>query len=345
MQKKELQMKEKVKNRKAYLDKEHNFTIREEDVPEPECLEVLVQIKANGICGSDVHFFKEGKLGNFIVTKPYVPGHECSGVVAAVGSGVKGFREGDAVTIEPGIPCGKCSLCRDGRYNLCPDVVFLSAPPVDGTFCDYVCVPYDMVFKIPEGLPFDEAAMIEPAAVAVQAVKRAVFPKGASGTVIGAGPIGLLTMQAFKAAGGGSVTCVDTNRFRLDFAKRLGADAVYNPTFIIPKTDVAFETAGADKATESLFSYLNPGGCAVQVGWPRSNHVPMDIARFIEKELTYVSVNRYANAYPAAIRWISDGRIKVKEMITHRFNLDDVSEAFSFTAENQSVVIKTVVLN
>lgn len=337
-----------MKNRKAYLDPEHRFTIRREEIPEPGENDVVVKIRANGICGSDSHFYKEGRLGNFVVDRPYVPGHECSGTVFAAGKAVRNMSEGDTVTIEPGIPCGRCKYCREGRYNLCPDVRFLSAPPENGTFCDYVCVPGDMVFKVPGGLPFEEAAMIEPAAVAVQAVKRAVFPKGASGIIIGAGPIGLLTLQAFKAAGGGEAACVDINSFRLEFAGKIGADKVIKITDgKLPdiKADVVFETAGSDSATESLFGYLEPGGCAVQVGWPRSNHVPMDIAAFIERELTYVSVNRYANAYPAAIRWISDGRIKVRELITHRFDFEDIAEAFRFTAQNPGEVIKTIVMN
>ena len=336
-------------NRKAYLDKEHRIAIRREDIPKPGPKDVVVRIQANGICGSDVHFFKEGKLGNFIVQEPYLPGHECSGSIAALGSEVQGFAVDDLVTVEPGIPCGVCAYCRSGRYNLCKAVVFLSAPPVDGTFCDYLRIRADMVFPIPKRMSFEEAAMVEPCAVAVQAVNRARFRNGASGIVVGAGPIGLLTMQAFKAAGGGRVTCVEMNDFRRAAAKKLGADAVFDPSSgdaeLNDSSEVVFETAGADSATEVLFRYAAPGGCAVQVGWPRSNLVKMDIARFIEKELDYVGVNRYANAYPTAIQWLCDGRFAVKDLITHTFPFDKVAEAFDFTAKNPGKVIKTVVVN
>lgn len=337
------------KNRKAYLDAQHRITIKHEEIPGPGNFEVLVKIEANGICGSDIHFFNEGKLGNFIVKEPYIPGHECSGTIAEIGKDVKGFSVGDHVVLEPGIPCGKCSFCRSGRYNLCMDVVFLSAPPINGTFCDYICIPSDMVYHIPKELTFEEGAMIEPAAVAVHAVNRARFRKGCTALVVGAGPIGLLTLQAFKAAGGGKVICSDINDYRLEFAKKLGANEVINPDkeniSMQNIAEVVFETAGSDRATASLFQYASPGGCVVQVGWPRSSFVGMNIAQFIEKELDYIAVNRYANAYPIAIQWICDGRIKVKEMITHKFYFEKIEEAFKFTGENPGKVIKTIVLN
>ena len=146
-------------NRRLYLNEKHELYLVTEDIPEPGEHEVLVQIKANGICGSDIHFYHEGRLGNFVVDRPYVPGHEASGVVVKNGPGAKRFKAGDRIVIEPGIPCGHCRMCKEGRYNLCPDVVFLSAPPIDGTFCDYVCVNEHFLFAMPEGLSFEAAAL------------------------------------------------------------------------------------------------------------------------------------------------------------------------------------------
>ena len=334
-------------NRKAYLDKEHKLTIKEEKIPSPKADEVLVKIKANGICGSDIHFYREGRLGNFIVEKPYVPGHESSGIIEAIGSKVKGFSIGDPVVIEPGIPCGTCSYCKSGRYNLCPDVTFLSAPPINGTFCDYISIRHDMVFHIPKTLSFEEAAMVEPVAVGVHAVNRARFKNGDTAIILGAGPIGLLTAQAFKAAGGGKVICVDYNEERLALAKKIGIDMVSLPADISIEgtVDVVFETAGASKATAAAFSYCRPGGCVVQVGWPGGNIVEMNIATFLDKELDYVAVNRYANAYPAAIQWISDEVINVKDLITNHFSLDQISEAFEYSSKNPDKVVKTIVVN
>lgn len=334
-------------NRRAYLDQEHHFTIKEESIPSPKHDEVLIQIKANGICGSDIHFYKEGRLGNFVVDRPYVPGHESSGIIVEVGSGVSAFSKGDHVVIEPGIPCGLCSYCKSGRYNLCPDVVFLSAPPINGTFCDYVAIRHDMVFRIPDTLSFEEAAMVEPVAVGVHAVNRARFQKGDTAIILGAGPIGLLTAQAFKAAGGGETICVDFNESRLAFAKKVGVDKVALPSdsSLEGAADVVFETAGANKATASTFQYCRPGGCVVQVGWPGGNIVEMNIATFLDKELDYVAVNRYANAFAASIKWISEGKINVKDLITDRFSFDRISEAFEYSSKNPDKVLKTIVLN
>lgn len=335
-------------NRCAYLNSNHQIEIIRRDIPEPGKDEVLVKIIANGICGSDVHFFNEGRLGNFIVDRPYIPGHEASGVIVGMGENAGNFSLGEHVVIEPGIPCGKCRYCRSGRYNLCSSVVFLSAPPINGTFCDYISVRSDSVFKIPENLSFEKAALIEPVAVAVHAVNRATFHNGVTAAVVGAGPIGLLTLQAFKAAGGGRVICLDRLDRRLETAKELGADEIVNVRDgIIPAdiADVVFETAGSSKATETIFNLARPGGSVVQVGWPEKNIVAMNIAQFIEKELNYIGVNRYANAYPAAIKWVSDGRINVERLITHRFDFNRIEEAFKFTSDNKEDVIKTIVLN
>ena len=336
-------------NRMAYLDVQHRFTLIEGSVPEPREDEVVVKIVANGICGSDLHFFSEGRLGNFVVTKPYIPGHEASGIIVGIGSKVQGLSVGNHVVIEPGIPCGRCRYCRSGRYNLCREVIFLSAPPINGTFCDYIAIRYDSVHVIPGNMLLEHGALVEPTAVAVHAVNRARFCKGDTAVVVGVGPIGLLTLQAFKAAGGGKVICMDKIPKRLELAKELGADEVIDIAQVNSElhdiADVVFETAGSAKATSTLFELVRPGGCVVQIGWPGGNIVDMNIATFIDKELDYVAVNRYANAFQTAISWISDGRINVESLITHKYPLNQIEEAFRFTLMNPTETIKTVVVN
>lgn len=336
------------KNRCIFLSADHKFTMRECEIPVPADDEVLIKIAYNGICGSDIHFYSEGKLGNFIVTNPYIPGHEASGTVEGVGSSVRGFNPGDKVVIEPGIPCGRCSVCMSGRYNLCPSVVFMSAPPVNGTFCDYVCVRFDFVYKLPDSMPLEYAALTEPAAVAVHAVNRAGFINGREGLIFGAGPIGLLTLQAFKAAGGGRAICVDIMDNRLEMAKILGADEVINAKSgaeIAGLADVVFETAGSPVTTAQLFTAARIGATVVQIGWPAGNEVKMNIADFLDKELNYIGVNRYANAYPAAICYINDGRINVRPLVSHTFDFNETPEAFKYAKENPSQVVKVVVRN
>lgn len=330
-------------NRCLYLDAGHNLTIRKESVPVPAADQVLVAVKANGICGSDVHFYEDGRLGNFVVDQPYIPGHEASGEIVACGEDVSHLKPGDAVVIEPGVPCGHCEFCRKGRYNLCPDVVFLSAPPINGTFCDYLTIRADSVFKMPDGLSFAAAAMAEPAAVAVHSVQRARFALGDTALVVGAGPIGLLVLQAFRAAGGGPVSCLDLQPARLACAEKLGAKILELDTD--EQFDVVFDTSGSAKACSGLFKHARPGGCVVQVGWPAGNVVEMDIAVLIERELDYVAVNRYANAFPAAMQMIADGRIKTDLLMTHTFSFDEAAHAFEMASKASSEVIKAVVIN
>ncbi len=336
------------RNRIALLDADHNLTISYSDIPICQEEEVLVQVKVNGICGSDIHFFKEGSLGNFIVTKPYVPGHEASGSIAEIGKKVKDFKVGNSIVIEPGIPCGRCTYCRSGRYNLCPDVIFLSAPPINGTFCDYIAVPYYTVHLVPENLSFKKAAFAEPTAVAIHAINRAGLVNGLTAVIVGAGPIGLLTLQVFKVAGGAKVICIDKLKSRLDLATKLGADEVILTEDVKDVRDIAdviFETAGNSKATQTLFNLLKPGGTAVQVGWPETKNVSLDVACFLDKEIKYVGVNRYANTFYTALAWLADNRIKVDDMITNIFKLDEIKEAFEITRDNPEKIIKTLVIN
>lgn len=338
-----------MENRCLILDANHRLSFETRAVPRAQAGQVVVKIAANGICGSDVHFFREGRLGNFVVSRPYIPGHEASGVICEVGAGVTGFQDGDRVVVEPGVACGFCEYCKSGRYNLCPDVVFLSAPPIDGTFCDYVAIDAHFVFPIPAALGLEEAALVEPAAVAVHAVNRARFANGASGAIVGAGPIGLFALQAFKAAGGGRAVVLDVLDSRLQTAKELGADEVINTRACQEAphdlADVVFETAGNNAATETLFALARPAGKVVQVGWTNTPVVPMDIAKLMEKEIDYVGVNRYANAYPAALQYLADGRIDAKKFITQRFPFDRADQAFEFARDNPEKAVKVLVVN
>lgn len=335
-------------NRRAVLDAEHRITLTEAPLPVPGPGEALVRVEANGICGSDIHFYEVGRLGNFVVTDPYVPGHEACGTVADVGEGSSSVAAGDRVVIEPGIPCGHCRSCRRGRYNLCPEVVFLSEPSTDGTFCDYLTVRIDALHPMPVDMTFEQGALVEPTAVAVHAVNRVGVRNGETGLVLGCGPIGLLTLQAFRTAGGAGCICVDGIERRRALALALGAAEALAPEELAGRDDLAdvvFETAGSVTATREAFRLARPGGRVVQVGWPEENVVPLDVATFLTKELDYVSVNRYANAFPAAIAWLADGRVRAEPLITHRFELAEVAEAFRFTAENRGEVIKAIVVS
>src|SRR5271157_2315605 len=209
----------------AVLHASRDLRYEEVPMPFPEPGEVLVRITTNGLCGSDIHFYREGKLGPFTVSTPYIPGHEACGVVAQETGRPGGPSEGQRVAIEPGIPCRRCALCKSGRYNLCRDVVFMSAPPINGTFAEYAAVVADFAHPLPETVDEDSGAFVEPLSVGVQACTRAGLKAACTVAVIGAGPIGLVTMLVARAFGASAVYLVDRLASRLSLGSDLGAAA------------------------------------------------------------------------------------------------------------------------
>jgi D-xylulose reductase len=220
-----------------------------EDRPVPQLKDpndVIVEVKYTGICGSDVrsrsirkpgadrppqvHYWTSGRIGSFVVTAPMVLGHESAGVVHAVGASVRALRPGDAVALEPGAPCRRCPRCREGRYNLCVDMVFAATPPHDGTLARYYVLPADFCHPLPRGAPLAHGALMEPAAVAVHVCRQAGVGAGtASVVVFGAGPIGLLCCAVARAFGAAAVVCVDVNEERARFAERYAGARVFRP--------------------------------------------------------------------------------------------------------------------
>ena len=192
-------------------------------MPSPGPREVLVEITSVGVCGSDIHYYEHGRIGDHIVRSPLVLGHESAGRVAAVGPEVTKHAVGDRVTLEPGVPCGRCEQCRAGRYNLCPDVVFFATPPIDGTFTNFVTIHEDFAFALPDSMSDDVGALMEPLSVGIWACRKAGVTAGDRVLVTGAGPIGLLAMQVALAFGATQVEISDVNESRLALATRTGA--------------------------------------------------------------------------------------------------------------------------
>lgn len=190
-----------AENLSVVLKKVDQIVLENRPVPVPKPHEVLISIKHVGICGSDVHYWKHGRIGSFIVTGPMVLGHEPSGVVVKVGSEVTNLKPGDRVAIEPGVPCTKCTHCLTGRYNLCADMIFCATPPYDGTLCRFFAHHSAFVHKIPDNVSLEEAALVEPLAVAVHACRRSNVGIDKTVLVTGAGPIGLVNLMTAKAMG------------------------------------------------------------------------------------------------------------------------------------------------
>ena len=331
--------------------------IRMEDVPlpRPRADEAVVRILVNGLCGSDIHFFERGRLGPFVVDRPYIPGHEASGVVIKVAADGSGPTEGTRVTIEPGIPCRRCAQCKSGRYNLCPDVVFMSAPPVNGTFAEQVAVVTDFVHPLPDAMDDESGAFVEPVAVGVQACTRAGLQAGGTVAVLGAGPIGLVTLLVARAFGAARLIVVDRISSRLGLAGRLGALVIdaSKPGVDVPEevkrltagrnAEFVFDATGSSAACGLAPLLAARGGSVTLIGWSETPTPPMPVDVIMERELDLHGVNRYCNAYPRAIALMAAGAIDTRPLVSHRFPFASVCEAFAFASLHREETVKVLV--
>jgi L-iditol 2-dehydrogenase len=342
-----------AKMKAAFLYKPGDIRVHEMDIPVPKDDEALVRIKAVGVCGSDVHFYKVGRIGDFVVTDPLILGHECAGEVVQIGENVKTLKVGDKVAIEAGVPCRKCNFCRLGRYNLCAHVTFLATPPFHGAFREYISHPEDFLFKLPDSMSFEEGAMIEPLAVGVYAAQRGDVNVRDTVAIIGAGPIGLMTLQAVRARGATHVLITEIEPFRLDFAKKLGASLAINAGEEDPVqkileytdggADVVMEAIGLPETIQQTIKIAKPGAIVVWIGMPTVDEISIRAVEAICKDLDIRGIFRYANAYEPAIKLVSSGNIDVKGMITTRFALDQVQEALEYPGKHPETCIKVMV--
>ena len=332
-------------NRAAILERPRTIRLGERPVPRPGEGEVLVEVAAVGVCGSDVHYYEEGRIGDFVVRAPLVLGHEASGVVVACGPGADRLAPGTLVAIEPGVPCRTCPQCRAGRYNLCPDVRFLATPPVDGAFTRYLVAPQDFCYPVPASMPADAAALVEPLSVAVWACRKAAAGAGDQVLVTGAGPIGLLTALVARASGAVPTIC-DITPDRLERARRLGigrtADLRQASLGELAGYDAFVECSGARGVAAAGLSALRPAGRAVLVGMSASDDLTVPLSVLQTRELVITGTFRYANTYPAAIALAASGAVPLGDLVDATFGLDDAEEALQATRRDPSL-IKVVV--
>lgn len=317
-----------MQNPSAVLHGPRDLRIEDRPVPTPGPGEVLVEIAAVGICGSDVHYFEHGRIGSYVVTAPMVVGHESAGTIIAAGADVEPSRVGELVALEPGVPCGSCFQCRHGAYNLCPRVEFFATPPIDGSISRLVTIAAAFAHRAPAGLSAEQAAMAEPVSVGIWAARKAGITGGDRVLVTGAGPVGLLTAQVARALGAQVPVITDTSPARLDRARRLGLRAVPASEPLVEEFDVLLECSGAAPALTAGMRALAPGGRVALVGMG-SDEVSLDVPLLQGRELTVTGVFRYAHTYPFALQLISDGAVNVHDVITHRFTLEDTEAALT----------------
>ena len=323
-------------------------------IPTPGDNEVLVKLEYVGICGSDMHYYETGAIGDYVVEPPFVLGHEPGGTVVAVGRDVTHLKVGDRVALEPGKTCGHCEFCKTGRYNLCPDVVFFATPPVDGVFQEYVAHQADLCFKLPENVSTLEGALIEPLAVGFHAANQGGAHAGQTAVVMGAGCIGLVSMMALKAQGVSRVYVVDIMEKRLQKALELGADGVVNGReqdavqAVLALTegrgcDLVIETAGTELTTRQCIHMTKKGATIVLVGYSKSGEMTLPMSLALDKELTFKTVFRYRHIYPMAIEAVTAGKVNLKGIVTDIFDFDDLQTAMDRSVSDKANIVKAVV--
>ncbi|WP_144941603.1 NAD(P)-dependent alcohol dehydrogenase [Paenibacillus sp. 32O-W] len=324
-------------------------------IPQVKDDDVLIRLDYVGICGSDMHLFENGYIGEKHVTEPIVLGHEPGGVVEAVGKNVTSLKPGDRVAVEPGIPCYTCDYCKAGRYNLCPKVYFYaSLPVVEGCFAEYISHPANLCFKLPDNVSTLEGALMEPLAVGMHAALQSGAQVGASAVILGAGAIGLLTMLSLKSMGVHNITVVDLVQNRLEKAKQLGCTHTVNASegnaidavMSISDgegADYVFETAGSEVTILQTAKMVKRGGTIVLVGYTSSGKAQIHVNNIIDNEITVKTVFRYRNIYPKAIEAVSKGIIPLKEIVSDIFEFDRIQEAMEKSIQHKDKVTKCVI--
>ncbi len=316
--------------------------------------DVRISIKKVGICGSDIHYFTNGRIGEFVVKEPMILGHEASGIVLEVGTEVKNLKVGDRVCMEPGIPEFDSDSTLSGHYNLDPSVRFWATPPIHGCMRESIVHPASFTFKLPDNVSLEEGALVEPLAIGVYAATTAKLEPGNVALVFGAGTIGIVTALAALASGCSKVILSDIKQKKLDIVRENFSENIicvnsakesldqevskYAPTGV----DVVFEASGSAEAVASMIRYLRPAGKAVMIGMP-SSPLPYDIVAAEVKEIEIKHIFRYRNMYPRTINMISAGTMAVKPLITHHYDFKNAIEGFNFAATMPEDAIKIMV--
>jgi L-iditol 2-dehydrogenase len=329
--------------RACVLTRPRELRLEERPVPRPGPGQVLVGVRSVGVCGSDVHYYEHGRIGDFVVSAPLVLGHEVSGQIAAIGPGVEPARLGTRVAVEPGAACGRCDQCTAGRYNLCPAMAFFATPPVDGALAEYVVVRDDLAFELPPQVSDDAAALLEPLSVGIWAGGKAAITPGGAVLIAGAGPIGHVCAQIARARGATAIVVTDVAAHRLAAAQRSGATLAL-PAAELPGSGLDFDAfidcSGAAAAISVGIRALRPAGRAVLVGMgPDELTIPFGVLQ--RRELTVTGTFRYAGTWPTAIALAASGAVDLDGLVTGRFGLAETEQAL--TSVGAAGTIKSII--
>lgn len=317
-----------------------DLQLHEEDVPVAGDAETLVHVKSVGVCGSDLHWFGEGGIGDAKLDHPLVLGHEMAGVTS----------EGQRVAIDPAIPCGRCEFCAHGHPNLCENLIFAGHGQTDGSMREWMPWNTKSLFPLPDSLSDDDGALLEPLGVAIHTVDLGKLKPGMSVGVIGCGPIGLLVIQMAKLAGASNIVATDKLPHRVDAAKAFGASHAFlaeagNELGEIRAAtsgrgvDVAFDAAGSPDAVDMAFAAVSVGGKVILAGIPEEDKTTFTASLARRKGLTIKLVRRMKHTYPRAIELVSKGLVDLRSLVTHRFPLEQAAEAFRVAQRREGLKI------
>jgi L-iditol 2-dehydrogenase len=330
-------------NRAAVLYGPGDLRVEERPMPDVGEREVLVEVRSVGICGSDVHYYEHGRIGDFVVEAPMVLGHEASGVVVGRGRSASRRQLGQRVALEPGVPCGRCSQCRSGRYNLCPDIAFFATPPVDGALARYVAIHEDFAYPLPDSVSDEAGALCEPLSVGLWACHKAGVTVGSRVTVAGAGPIGAVVTLVARSAGASEVVVSDPLEVRRQRLLAVGATAVVDTNASslaaeAAEADVFIDCSGSAAAVADGIRSLRGAGTAVLVGMCPAAEIQFPVALMQRREVVVTGTFRYANTYPQAIALLTSGAVDLDGLVGARFPLDASEQALTAARADPSVL-------
>jgi len=333
----------------AICTEKEKIVLQQVPTPVPKSGQVLVKVKASGVCGSDV----DGYLGHHPMMKwPLIMGHEASGIIAGLGAGVEGVKIGDPVAIEPFFPCKKCTACLRGKYNLCVDLK-ITGHQVPGTFAEYTIADAGFVHRKPDTVSFEEAAIAEPASGSLHAVERCNLRLGDFVAIVGSGTMGFLAMQ-HALNKGTEVTVIDNDSKKLDLAREMGAQHVVNPAKedareIIQRltkgtgADCVIEAVGIPETLASTISLVKRGGTIMLIGWSGNATDPFNLTSLTLDELTVLGTLGFAHDFPVALRLMSEGKLKIKPLLSHRIPLEKVEDGIRLLKSHADGVRKIIV--
>ncbi len=339
----------------AYLTGLRQVEIREAPVPQPPgAQEVLLRVNTVGVCGSDMHYYTQGRIGPQVVEYPHVVGHETSCMISGIGKEVRDLRPGQRVAVDPLVPCGRCDQCRGGRRHTCRNQRFLGNPgQLAGALVEYLVMPADCCYPVPDSLSDDQAAIIEPLSIGLYTARLGDLAQGARAGIVGSGPIGLCTLLSIRAEVPARIYVTDLIAERLEVARACGADWTGNPrredvVAAVRKLeplglDAVFECAGEQDAIDQGLELLRPGGTLVIVGIPELDRVSFDINLARRNELRIINVRRQNECVAPAIELLASGRVDVRPLVTHHFHLEETPQAFDLVSARRDGVVKAMI--